>query len=79
MRRKKKKVGCPCKLRIEDQVLMALQYLREYRTQYHIRTDWGVSESTVCRTTQKIENSLIRSGYIPDKVVHRIWGKMEKN
>ncbi|MFN9173046.1 MAG: IS5 family transposase [Synechocystis sp.] len=59
--KKKKKVGCPCKLRIEEQVLMTLQYLREYRTQYHIGTDWGVSESTVCRTTQKIENILIRS------------------
>ena len=60
--KKKKKPGCPCKLRIEDQVLMTLQYLREYRTQYHIGTDWGVSESTVCRITQKIENILIRSG-----------------
>jgi hypothetical protein len=30
--------------------------------QYYIGTDWGVSESTVCRTTQKIENILIRSG-----------------
>jgi hypothetical protein len=40
---------------------LALQYLREYRTQYHIGTDWGVSESTVCRTTQLIENILIRS------------------
>jgi len=60
--KKKKKSGCPCKLRIEDQVLMTLQYLREYRAQYHIGTDWGVSESTVCRTTQKIENILIRSG-----------------
>jgi len=60
--KKKKKPGCPCKLRIEDQVLMTLQYLREYRTQYHIETDWGVSESTVCRITQKIENILIRSG-----------------
>ena len=59
--KKKKKPGCPCKLRIEDQVLMTLQYLREYRTQYHIGTDWGVSESTVCRITQKIENILIRS------------------
>jgi DNA-directed RNA polymerase specialized sigma subunit len=58
--KKKKKPGCPCKLRIEDQVLMTLQYLREYRTQYHIGTDWEVSESTVCRITQKIENILIR-------------------
>ena len=42
--KKKKKPGCPCKLIIEDQVLMTLQYLREYRIQYHIGTDWGVTE-----------------------------------
>jgi hypothetical protein len=59
--KKKKKSGCPCKLTIEEQVLMTLQYLREYRTQYHIGIDWGVSESTVCRTIQKVENILIRS------------------
>jgi len=78
--KKKKKVGCPCKLRIEDQVLMTLQYLREYRTQYHIGTDWGVSESTVCRTTQKIENILIRSGVfsLPGKKELRQKGTEEK-
>ena len=67
-------------MRIEDQVLMALQYLREYRTQYHIGTDWGVSESTVCRTTQKIENSLIRSGVfsLPGKKELRQKGTEEK-
>jgi hypothetical protein len=59
---------------------MALQYLREYRTQYHIGTDWGVSESTVCRTTQKIENSLIRSGVfsLPGKKELRQKGTEEK-
>jgi hypothetical protein len=58
---KKKKPGRPCSLRVEDQVLMTFQYLREYRAQYHMGTDWGVSESTVCRIIQKIENILIRS------------------
>ena len=57
----KKKPGCPSKLRIEDQVLMVIQYGREYRSYYHIGLDWGVSESTVCRTVHKIENILIRS------------------
>jgi hypothetical protein len=28
---KKKKPGRPCSLRVEDQVLMTFQYLREYR------------------------------------------------
>lgn len=41
----KKTSGSP-KLSREDQVLVALQYWREYRTYFHIASDWGVSEST---------------------------------
>ena len=59
--KKKKKSGRPPELRIEDQILMTLQYLREYRTYYHIGIDWGISESSVCRIVHKIENLLIRS------------------
>ena len=43
-------------------MLVALQYWREYRTYFHIAQDWGVSESTICRTVQKVETALIRSG-----------------
>lgn len=57
----KKTSGSP-KLSREDQVLVALQYWREYRTYFHIASDWSVSESTVCRTVHKVENTLIRSG-----------------
>lgn len=42
-------------LRAEDQLLMALQYWREYRTQFHIGLDFGVFESTVCRVIEKVE------------------------
>ena len=58
---KKKNSGNP-KLTLEDQVLVALQYWREYRTYFHIAQDWGVAESTICRTVHKVENILIRSG-----------------
>ena len=58
---KKKKPGRRPKLIIEDQVLMVIQYWREYRTYYHIGLDWGLSESAVCRTVYKIENILIKS------------------
>jgi phenylpropionate dioxygenase-like ring-hydroxylating dioxygenase large terminal subunit len=58
---KKKKRGRRPKLIIEDQVLMVIQYWREYRTYYHIGLDWGLSESAVCRTVYKIENILIKS------------------
>jgi DDE superfamily endonuclease/Helix-turn-helix of DDE superfamily endonuclease len=59
--KKKKKTGRRPKLIIEDQVLMVIQYWREYRTYYHIGLDWGLSESAVCRTVLKIENVLISS------------------
>ena len=58
----KKKPGRPSELMIEEQVLIALEYWREYRSYYHIGLDWEVSESTACRTVHKIENILIRSG-----------------
>lgn len=56
-----KKPGCPSKLIIENQVLVALQYWREYRTYFHLAQEWKVSESTVFRIVRKIENILIKS------------------
>lgn len=38
-----------------DQLLLVLEYWREYRTQFHIATSWGLSESAVCRLIQKVE------------------------
>jgi hypothetical protein len=37
-------------------------YWREYRTEFHIRLTYGVSEATVCRTIKKVEYVLVRSG-----------------
>jgi len=54
--------GRPTKLNRADQLLMTLMYWREYRTEFHIAQSYGISESTVCRTIQKVENSLVRSG-----------------
>ncbi len=59
--KQKKKSGRPTKLTIENQILITLQYWREYRTYFHIAQDWKISESTVCRTVHKIENILISS------------------
>lgn len=55
------KTGRPPKLRIEDQILMALEYQREYRTYFHLGSTWGVNESTAYRIIQKIENILIQA------------------
>ena len=38
-----KKTGRPSKLSIEDQILMTLEYLREYRTYFHIGQSWATS------------------------------------
>ena len=54
--------GRPTKLSRVDQVLLTLMYWREYRTEFHIAQSYGLSESTVCRTIQKVENALVRSG-----------------
>jgi hypothetical protein len=53
--------GRPTKLSRADQLLMTLMYWREYRTEFHIGLTYGISESTVCRTIQKVENVLIQS------------------
>src|SRR4028118_508561 len=54
----KKKTGRPGKISLEDQILMTLDYWREYRTYFHIGQSWGVTESTACRIIRKVENSL---------------------
>jgi len=58
----KKETGKPSKLSIEDQVLMSLEYWREYRTYFHIGRSWDLHEATVCRIVKKVENALIRCG-----------------
>lgn len=57
-----KKSGRPNKLSIEDQVLMTLEYWREYRTQFHIGVSWGLDDTNVLRNIRKVENILIKSG-----------------
>jgi len=54
--------GRPPKMNRADQLLMTLMYWREYRTQFHIAGSYGISEATVCRTINKVEEALVRSG-----------------
>jgi hypothetical protein len=49
------------KLSRADQLLLTLMYWREDRTEFHIALTYGISESAVCLTIQKIENALIKS------------------
>jgi len=60
--KKNKNGGKPNILSIEDRLLMALEYLREYRTYFHVSQSYGVSESTCYRNCIWVENVLIKSG-----------------
>ncbi len=50
------------KLRLEEQLLMSLEYLREYRTYFHISKSYGLSESNAYKIIRWVEDTLIKSG-----------------
>jgi hypothetical protein len=54
--------GKPNKLVIEDRLLMTLEYLREYRTYFHISRSYGISESACYRNIRWVEDTLIKDG-----------------
>ena len=49
------------KISIEDILLMTLEYLREYRTYYHVAVNYGVSEGTAYKMVIWTEDTLIKS------------------
>ena len=57
---KKSKGGRKNKLSMEEMLLMALEYIREYRTYFHVSQSYGVSESTAYEIIKWIENTLIK-------------------
>ena len=58
--KKKIKGGRKNKLGIEDQLLLTLEYLREYRTYFHIGKNYGISESSAYKTVKWVEDTLIK-------------------
>ena len=58
---KKSKGGRPSKLCIEDMLLMALEYIREYRTYLHIAASYGLAESNAFTVIRWVENVLVKS------------------
>jgi hypothetical protein len=57
---KKSRGGRKNKLSMENQLLMALEYLREYRTYFHIGKSYGISESSAYKAIKWIEDVLIK-------------------
>lgn len=49
-------------LELEDKLLMALEYLREYRTYFHLGGSYGLSESACYRACKWVGDTLIKSG-----------------
>lgn len=58
--KKKTRGGRKSRLSIEDRLLMALEYIREYRTYFHIATSYGISESVAYKTVRWVEDTLIK-------------------
>jgi hypothetical protein len=58
---RKKVSGRPLKLSYEDQVLLSLEYLREYRTYFSLGQIYGISESNTFKICRKIEDILVAS------------------
>jgi hypothetical protein len=56
----KKRGGRKNTLILEDRLLMALEYIREYRTYFHVSQSYGVSESTAYKTIKWVEDTLIK-------------------
>ena len=59
-REKKSRGGKPNVLSMEDRLLMALEYMREYRTYFHIGTSYGIAESSCYRNIRWIEEVLVK-------------------
>ena len=48
------------KLPVADMLLLALEYIREYRTYFHIAQSYGISESCAYRTSRWVEDTLVK-------------------
>lgn len=46
------------KLPVEDKLLIALEYWREYRSQFHIGVSWGVHETTLLTAHQQSRSTV---------------------
>lgn len=57
---RKTKKGRKKKLSIENMLLMTLEYMREYRTYFHISQSYSVSESNAYKAVKWVEDTLIK-------------------
>jgi hypothetical protein len=60
IKNRKTNSGRKKKLSIENSLLMTLEYIREYRTYFHVSQSYGISESSTYKTVKWIEDTLIK-------------------
>ena len=60
-KKRRRRGGKSHRLKLEDRILMMLEYLREYRTYFHLGKSYGISESACYRSCKWIEDVLIKS------------------
>jgi len=58
----KRKSGRPPAVPVGAQLLLTLEFWREYRTFFHLGQAWGMHETTVLRTVVRVEDALLQSG-----------------
>jgi len=68
------------KLYVEDKLLLALQYWREYRTMEHLAFDYNTVKSYVHKSIEWVEDTLLRSGVfrLPGKKTLLVEGQPPK-
>lgn len=54
-----KKGGRKAKISLENKLMITLNYYREYRSQFHLAQDFGITESAVCKAIQWVEGILV--------------------
>ena len=58
--KKHRRGGREASISLEDKLLITMTYYREYRTQFHIATEFGTTESNVCKIVRQVEEVLVR-------------------
>lgn len=54
-----RKGGRKAVISLENKLMITLNYYREYRSQFHIAQDFGITESAVCKAIKWVESILI--------------------
>jgi len=60
LKNRKFQSGRKKKLSIENALLMTLEYIREYRTYFHVSQSYGLSESSTYKTVKWVEDTLVK-------------------